>query len=66
MILQEFVKTYNFAEKSHAGYIYARVTKGMYGPPQSGSIEHDTMLKHLEPYGYHPLRNNPGVWKHNS
>ena len=51
MIPQEFEEKYNLAEKSHAGYIYARVTKGMYGPPQSGSIEHDTMLKHLELYG---------------
>ena len=33
MIPQEFVERYNLAEKAHDGYIYAMVTKGMYGLP---------------------------------
>ena len=67
MIPQEFVENFNLTEKSHNGYIYARVTKGMYvPPPQSGRIEHDNLVKHLEPYGYHPSSKNPGLWKHNS
>ena len=36
IIPQEFVDKYNLQEKSHNGYIYARVTKGMYGLPQLG------------------------------
>ena len=36
MIPKEFVEKYNLAEKSHNGYIYARVTKGMYRLPQAG------------------------------
>ena len=51
MIPQEFVEIYNLTEKAHNGYIYERVTKGMYGLPQSGQISHDAMSKHLEPYG---------------
>ena len=35
MIPQEFVDKYNLTEKSHHGYIFARVTKGIYGPPPS-------------------------------
>ena len=54
MIPQDFVEKYNLAEKSHNGYIYTRVTKGIYGPPQAGRIAHDALLKHLETYGYHP------------
>ena len=66
MIPQEFVEKYNLAEKSHNGYIYARVTKGIYGPPQAERIAHDVLLKNLEPYGYHPSSKNTGLWKHNS
>ena len=66
MIPQEFVKIYNITEKAHNGYIYARVTKEMYGLPQAGKIAHDALLKHREPYGYHPSSNPPGLWKHNS
>ena len=40
----------NLAEKAQNGYIYARVTKGIYGPPQAGRIEHEYLVKHLEPY----------------
>ena len=45
IIPQEFVVKYNLAEKSHNGYIYSRVPKGMYGLPQSGRISHDALLK---------------------
>ena len=38
----------------------------MYGLPQEGRISHDVLLKHLEPYGYHPSIKNLGLWKHNS
>ena len=50
MIPQEFVEKYNIAENSHNGYIYARVTNGMYGLPQSVRIAHDALVKRLEPY----------------
>ena len=66
MIPQEFVDKFNLQEKLHNGYIYARVTKGMYGLPQAGRIAHDSLVKHLETYGYHPSRKPPGLWTHNS
>ena len=47
MIPQEFVENSNLPEKSHNGYMYSRVTKGMYGLPQVGQTEHDALLKHL-------------------
>ena len=59
MIPQEFVEKYNLAENAHNGYIYARVTKGMYGLPQAIYIAHDAMIKHLEIYGYHPSIKTP-------
>ena len=51
MIPQEFVETYNLAEKSHNGYIYARLTNRMHVTPQPGRIAHDALVKLLEPYG---------------
>ena len=38
----------------------------MYGNPQSGQRAHDALVKNLEPHGYHPSSNPPGLWKHNS
>ena len=51
MIPQEFVEKYTIAKSSHNGYIYARVTKGMYGTPKSGWIIHDALIKYLVMYG---------------
>ena len=64
MITQEFVDKYNIQEKSHNGYICARITKGMYGLLQEGRISHDALVKYLEPYGYHPSSKIPGLWTH--
>ena len=65
MIPKQFVEKYNLTEKAHNGYIFARVTKGIYVLPQAGQISHDALVKHLYPYGYHPSRKLPGPWKHN-
>ena len=64
MIPQEFVDKYSLQEKLHNGYIYARVTKGMYGLPKAGWIAHDALVKQLETYGYHPSRKITGLWTH--
>ena len=66
MITQEFVEKCNLAEKAHSGYIHARVTKGMYVLSQAGQIGNDALVKHLEPYVYHPSSNPTRLWKHNS
>ena len=54
MVPQYFVEIYNLTEKEHNGYIYSRVTKGMYGLSQAGRISNDYLLKHLEVSGYNP------------
>ena len=38
----------------------------MFGIPQSRQISHDTLVKHLELYGYHISSKKNGLWKHNS
>ena len=50
MIPQEFVGKYNLKGKVYNGYIFSRVTKGVYGLPKSVRISHDDLVKYLEPY----------------
>ena len=38
----------------------------MYRPPQAGRIAHDTIVKHLDPYGQNYSSKNPRLWKQNS
>ena len=63
---QEFMNRYNLQEKAHNVYIYAMVSKGIYGIPQAGRIAQDSLVKHMEPYGYHPESKTAGIWTHNS
>ena len=53
-------------EKVHNGYIFARLTKGMYIIPQAGRISHDALVQHLAPYGYYTSNKTPGLWTHKS
>ena len=36
----------------------------MYGLNQVGIIAHKALIHHLAPFGYHPARNTPGLWQH--
>ena len=63
-ILQEFVEKYDLKDKAHIGYIFKQVDKGMHGISQSGQITHDSLVQHLEPYGYRPSNKTPGLWIH--
>ena len=38
----------------------------MYRLKQSGIIANVELTKHLEKFGYHPVRHTPGLWKHNT
>eukprot|EP00804_Cyclotella_cryptica_P002902 CCRYP_021007-RA/>CCRYP_021007-RA protein AED:0.15 eAED:0.15 QI:0/0/0/1/1/1/5/0/1206 len=48
------------------GWVYVRVSKGMYGLPQSGSLGHDLLEECLNQEGYFQSRNVPGLWRHNT
>ena len=66
MILEDLLDKYNLKGKAQNVYIFTQVIKGVYVIPQAGRISHDSLLKHLELYGYGPLRKTLGLWKHNS
>ena len=38
----------------------------MYGLKKAGIIANMELTKHLEKFGYHTVRQTPGLWKHNT
>ena len=61
MIPQEFINIYNIKDKLHIVYIFERVTKLIYGPPQAGRIAHYALVQQLAPYGYHHSSRTAGT-----
>ena len=62
----EIIDQYNLRAIEDDGWVYCEIKKGMYGLPHAGKIANDRLQQHLAPYGYHPVRHTPGLWKHNS
>ena len=60
------MEKYNFKGKTHNGYIFAWVTKGIYEISQAGWIAHYALVKHLKPYVYRPSRKTLGIRTHDS
>ena len=42
--------------------IYMRIKKGMYGLKQSRIIAHQELVKHMDPFEYHPVQHTHGLW----
>ena len=62
---QEIIDQYNIMDiVSGDGYVYCEIRKGMYGLKQAARLAYDRLVENLAPHGYHPLRRNPGLWKH--
>ena len=67
IIPQEIIDTYDLkALVDDQGWIYMRIEKGMYGLKQAGIIANQELVKHMAPFGYHPVKHTPGLWVHNS
>jgi hypothetical protein len=64
MLPQSIIDLYQLEDKIVNGYVYARVTKGMYGLPQAGKLANDRLREHLAPYGYVPCPHTHGLWMH--
>ena len=43
-----------------------RIEKGVYGLKQAGIIANQKLVKHMAPFGYHPVKHTPGLWVHTS
>ena len=48
------------------GYVYCKITKGMYGLKQAARLANDKLVDLLAPFGYAPDPYAPNIWSHNS
>eukprot|EP00804_Cyclotella_cryptica_P011206 CCRYP_007737-RH/>CCRYP_007737-RH protein AED:0.37 eAED:0.37 QI:0/0/0/1/0/0/2/0/425 len=63
----EIVNEYNLKEiATPDGWVYIRITKGMYGLPQSGALANVLLETRLNAEGYFQSKIVPGFWKHNT
>ena len=44
--------------------VLTNITRSMYKPPQSECMAYEKIVKNLSPFGYHPTKRAPGLWKH--
>jgi hypothetical protein len=64
-IPEEIMREYQLQELVTVdGYVYCKITKGMYGLPQSGIIAQELLAERLVEYGYHQSKIIPGLWMH--
>ena len=67
LIPDEVINEYNLCKIAIPdGYIYAEVTKGMYGLPQAGLLANELLEKQLQEHGYKQREIIPGLWKHDT
>ena len=67
IITQEIIDAYNLATMSDKqGWIYMLIEKGMYALKRSGIIANQELVKHMAPFGYHPVQHTPGLWFHDN
>ena len=64
LIQEDIIKQYNIIPLVENVWVYLNIRKGMYGLPQAGLLANQLLIKHLYKYGYHPTKQNPGLWKH--
>ena len=64
-IPQEVIEQYNLMLLvTPDGYVYCKITRGMYGLPQARIIAQELLEKRLAEYGYHQSKIINGFWKH--
>ena len=60
---EEIINEYNLKEiATPDGWVYIRITKGMYGLPQSGALANEQLEKRLNAEGYFQSKIVPGFW----
>jgi hypothetical protein len=62
----DFMDKYNLHQLVHNGNVIAEVRKGMYGLPQAGILAYELLVQRLAKGGYHPSKQTPGLFLHDS
>ena len=64
-IPEEVIKEYNLHQYATPdSWVYIKVSRGMYGLPQAGSLGHDLLEQRLNKEGYFQSQIVPALWKH--
>jgi hypothetical protein len=64
-IPKEIMREYKLQESvTQDGYVYCKITKGMYGLPQAGIKAQELLKKRLAEYGHHQSKIIPGLSTH--
>ena len=67
IIPQEIIDTYEpKALVDNQGWIYMRIEKGVYGLKLAGIITNQELVKHMAPFGSHPVKHTPSLWVHDN
>ena len=63
---QEIINEYDLTDQhfSSKGFVYLEIRKGMYGLKEAAILAYDQLKAHLAPYGYFPVAQTPGLWRH--
>ena len=65
LLPEDVIVRYNSRDIVSAdGYIYIRITKGMYGLKQAAILAYDQLVKNLANHGYHLCKYTMGLWAH--
>ena len=46
--------------------MYLPIKKGMYWLKHTGIIANQELVKHMDPFGYHPVKHKPVMWIHDN
>ena len=65
IIPQEVLDEYNIIFHDR-NYTYVEICRGMYGLKEAGVIAFDQLVRELKRFGYKPMSQTPGLWKHTS
>ena len=67
IIPQEIIDAYDLkALVDDHGWIYMHIEKGMYCLNQAGIIANQELVRRMAPFGYHLVKQTPGLLVHNS
>ena len=64
LIPYEIKVEYKVSKFEHAGYVYVKINKGVYGLAQAGLLENEILEKRLVKHGFNQTPHTPGLWRH--
>jgi hypothetical protein len=63
-IPQSIQEQYDLLKYVHNGHVLVKISKGMYGLPQTGILAYEQLMWNLQSSGYSPCDHTSGLWRH--